>query len=272
MKSIEFREYGKGEMVTPIWSCLNNPDNNLKGYYRSVLNMPFNKKRFRRAGVFRNIEKIDDVKTFAEFKGIRCLDMPIKMAGSKEYRVPKELEQFLESISKMIAFETAHNENVIDFYAYLTIDQSETNGRETHREAGLHVDGFQGKRIDPKVECDRSYISFDCDCPSFWNQSFETVEYMNEETQNVFHEFDKTKHYSSEIKCLPFNIYFMDCYAVHSANKAENTKRTFCRLSFSVRQFDRLGNSHNHLFDYKWDMFTRDINSVLCNQNKKNKR
>ena len=167
--------------------------------------------------------------------------------------------------SKMIAFETAHNENVIDFYAYLTIDQSETTGRETHREAGLHVDGFQGKRIEPKVECDRSYIVFDCDCPSFWNQSFETVEDMNEGTQNIFHEFDRTKHYSSEIKCVPFNIYFMDCYAVHSANKAENAKRTFCRLSFSVRQFDRLGNSHNHLFDYNWQMFTRDIHSALSN-------
>ena len=45
MKKIDFREYGKGEMVIPIWSCLNNPDNNLKGYYNSVLNAPYNKKR-----------------------------------------------------------------------------------------------------------------------------------------------------------------------------------------------------------------------------------
>jgi len=37
MKIIEFREYGKGEMIIPVWSCLNNPDNNLKGYYNSVL-------------------------------------------------------------------------------------------------------------------------------------------------------------------------------------------------------------------------------------------
>jgi hypothetical protein len=263
MKNIDFKEYGKGEMLQPIWHCLTTPDNNLKGYYNAVLNMPYNKKRFRRAGVFRNIGVVNDKNTYADFKGIRCLDMPIKMAGSKEYRIPKEFEQFLEPISEMIAFETAHNEKVIEFYAYLTIDQSEPIGRETHREPGLHVDGFQGSRIEPKVECDRSYIVFDCDCPSFWNQSFETVENMDESTQNIFHEFDRTKHYSSEIKCLPFNIYFMDSYAVHSANKAKNNKRTFCRLSFSVRKYDRLGNSHNHLFDYKWQMFQRDIHSAL---------
>ena len=263
MKTIDYKEFGKNGSITPVWQCLINPDNNLKGYYKDVLNKPYDKKRFRRAGVFRNIGKVENENTYSNFKGIRCLDMPIKMSGDKEYRVPKEFEQFLDPISKMISFENTHNEKSIDFYAYLTIDQSETNGRKTHREAGLHVDGFQGKRIYPKVKCDRSYIIFDCDCPSFWNQSFETVENMDEGTQNVFYEFDRTKHYSSEIRCIPFNIYFMDSYAVHSANEAKELKRTFCRLSFSVRKYDRLGNSHNHLFDYKWDMFKRDIHSSL---------
>lgn len=263
MKQIEFREYGANGGISPSWSCLVKPDTGLKNYFSSVLLAPFNKKRFRRPGVFRNIGAVENTESFAQFKGIRCLDMPIKMAGSNEYRIPEELGQFTEVINQMISFEHGHNEGVLDFYAYLTIDQSIIEKKETHREPGLHVDGFQGRRIEPKVSCDRSYIVFDCDCPSFWNQSFETVEGMDEGTQNIFHEFDRTKHYSSEIKCLPFNIYFMDCYAVHSANKAENSKRTFCRLSYSVRKFDRLGNSHNHLFDYKWEMHQRDIHSAL---------
>ena len=263
MKNIEFKEYGKKGMLIPAWQCLTNPDNNLKGYYDAVLNKPFDKKRFRRAGVFRTVGEVANQEDFSDFKGIRCLDMPIKMKGSKDYRIPREFSQFIDSISKMIAFENAHNKRHLDFYAYLTIDQSESNGRATHREAGLHVDGFQGDRVQPKVECGRSYITFDCDCPSFWNQSFETVENMDVSTQNIFHEFDRTKHYSSEIKCDPYQIYFMDSYAVHSANKAIEPKRTFLRLSYSTREFDRLGNSHNHLFDYKWDMFKRDIHLSL---------
>ena len=264
MKIIDYKEFGSDCFsISPIWYCLSNPDKNLISYYDTVLAAPFNKKRFRRAGVFRNIAEIGGKFSFSKFGGIRCLDLPIKMAGSKEYRIPKEFAQFIEPISDMVAFENAHNKNSIDFYAYLTIDQSKTKKNETHRTSGLHVDGFQGARINPKVACDRSYIVTDCDCPSFWNQSFETVETMDDSTRNIFHEFDRTKHYSAEIKCLPYNIYFMDSYAVHSANSSIKPSRTFCRLSFSIRQYDRLGNSHNNCFDYKWDMVERNIAANL---------
>lgn len=264
MKTIDFYEFGQSRVfVDPFWGCLTHPDKNLISYYMDVLNAPFDKKRFRRPGVFRTIGKVEMPTDFNIFTGIRCLDMPIKMAGNKEYRIPIELAQFREPISNMIAFEHAHNPESFNFYAYLTIDQSVTTDREYHREPGLHVDGFQGARIKPKVWCDRSYIVMDSDCPSFWNQSFETVENMNDATENIFHEFDRTRHYSSEIKMQPYEIYFMDCYAVHSANKIKNPIRTFLRLSYSVRQYDRLGNSHNHCFDYKWEMFERSIATSL---------
>lgn len=258
---IDYKVFGSQESwVSPYWSCLVNPDSNLKKYYKAVLNTPFNKKRFRRAGVFRNIGKIN---SRFDNLSIRCLDLPIKMAGSKEYRIPTEFNQFLEVISNAISFEVAHNEDLVNFYAYLTIDQSQTKIGDTHRNAGLHVDGFQGARINPKVWCDRSYIICDCDTPSFYNQSFETVENMDDNTQNVFHEFDKTAHYSSEIRCIPYCIYMMDCYAVHGANKSISSNRTFVRLTFSVREFDRLGNSHNNCFNYNWKMIERNISQIL---------
>lgn len=260
MEPIEYKEFGnKNYYLNPIWACLTNPDKNLINYYNKVLNCPFNKKRFNRSGVFRNIGTIKNKERFSNFKFIRCLDMPIKMKENKEYRIPLEFEQFLEPIYEMISFENIHNKNLIDFYTYLTIDQTISNGKEFHREGGLHVDGFQGPRINPKVICDRSYFVTDCDCPSFWNQSFPTVKNLDDTKYNLFKEFDKTKHYSSEIKCLPFNIYFMDCYSVHSAGKVQNEKRTFCRVSFSAREFDRLGNSHNNCFDYNWKMVERNF-------------
>src|ERR1051325_10343935 len=232
MKQIDYYEFGSpNEFLAPIWSCLREPDQGLIRYYDSVLNAPYDKKRFRRPGVFRNIGTLDYQAIFSNHQSIRCLDLPIKMGGSKEYRIPVEFEQFLEPISKMVAFEHAHNKEVEQFYAYLTIDQS-VPIKEFHREPGLHVDGFQGARISPKVWCDRSYIVSDCDTPSFWNQSFESVENMDESTQNLFHEFDRTKHYSSEIRCEPYAMYFMDSYAVHSATRATQN-RTFLRVSYS---------------------------------------
>ena len=121
MKQIDFKEYGQNGLIEPNWHCLIDPDNNLRSYYNSVLNTPYNKKRFRRPGVFRNIGKVglwSDKSQFSNFKGIRCLDMPIKMAGHRHYRIPAEFEQFINPISQMIAFETAHNKDIIDFYAY----------------------------------------------------------------------------------------------------------------------------------------------------------
>jgi len=264
-KPLVFNEFGnKSNYLSPNYHCLIEPDKNLVSYYNSVLNQPFNLKRFRRPGVFRKIGKVEDTLEYSEFNSIRCLDMPIKMAGSNEYKIPLEFKQFIATVSQMIAFEHGHNSDILDFYAYLTIDQTNPGNSEYHREPGLHVDGFQGSRIQPKVRCDRSYIVFDNNCPSIWNQSFETVEFMDPAKQNVFYEFDRTKHWSSEIRPNPYDITFIDSYLVHSANKIEDSKpRTFVRLSYSVRQFDRKGNSKNNCFDYSWEMFSRNISKEL---------
>lgn len=260
-KPLEFNQFGsKDNFLTPNYHCIISPDKNLISYYDAVLNQPFNLKRFRRPGVFRKIGSVENHKEYSTFNSIRCLDMPIKMAGSNEYKIPNEFKQFLDPLSQMVAFEHAHNPDVLNFFGYVTIDQTMPGSSEYHREPGLHVDGFQGRRIQPKVKCDRGYIVFDNNCPSIWNQSFETVETMDDSTQNFFHEFDRTKHWSSEIKPNPYDITFIDSYLVHSANKIEEDKpRTFVRLSYSVRQFDRLGNSKNNCFDYEWNMEARNI-------------
>jgi hypothetical protein len=45
---------------------------------------------------------------------------------------------------------------------------------------------------------------------------------------------------------------------------AEPVARTWLRLSFEERRrvFDRLGNAHNPLFDYAWEMVERDIEQL----------
>lgn len=264
MFEIIHNDFGNNkEYLVPNYACLLEKDKGLENYYEQVLNKPFDKKRFRRPGCFRNIGTIEEKSNFSLFpKIIKCLDMPIKMSGDNQYRIPNELHRFIEPIEKVISFEHKHNSAILNFYAYLTIDQTITKG-EYHRKPGLHVDGFQGARIEPKVICDRSYIATNCDCPVVYNQGFETVEDIDDSKYNIFHEFDRTKHYSSAIKTNPFDIYFMDCYLVHEAGIAEHAKRTFFRLSYSTRQYDRLGNSHNNCFDYEWNMVERNIQKGL---------
>lgn len=55
-KPLQFNQFGsKQEYLTPNYHCLIEPDKNLISYYDSVLNQPFNLKRFRRPGVFNNV-------------------------------------------------------------------------------------------------------------------------------------------------------------------------------------------------------------------------
>jgi hypothetical protein len=55
----------------------------------------------------------------------------------------------------------------------------------------------------------------------------------------------------------------MDANCVHRGSEAtELTFRTWIRLSFEVRKFDRLGNAHNPMFQYDWPMVKRDIESL----------
>jgi thymidylate kinase len=38
----------------------------------------------------------------------------------------------------------------------------------------------------------------------------------------------------------------------------EPVTRTFVRIIYSTRQYDRLGNTHNPAFEYQWDMVRRE--------------
>jgi hypothetical protein len=63
----------------------------------------------------------------------------------------------------------------------------------------------------------------------------------------------------------PGELTLMDCYCVHRGVEAERpTPRTWLRLSFEERRrvFDRLGNAHNPLFEYDWEMVERDIEQL----------
>jgi len=60
-----------------------------------------------------------------------------------------------------------------------------------------------------------------------------------------------------------FELTLMNPYCVHKGDhlsaQMRSVFRTFFRISYDVRQFDRLGNAHNPLFDYNWNMVAREL-------------
>lgn len=195
----------------------------------------------------------------------RVLDMPIKFPGS-QFRVPGGLEQLGPVIQRVADVEAHVNQACYDeFYCYLTIDQGPVRKGRLQREAPCHVDGFQGARWRPKVRINHSYVLGDSVPTTYYPMPFD-FSGLDEARHNFFWEMNRqVAAVNSAHRCWPkpYELALIDAYTVHRGTPAEEDRtRTWVRLSFETRIFDRLGNAHNPLFCYDWKMVKRDIEGL----------
>ena len=195
----------------------------------------------------------------------RILDMPIKFPGS-DFRVPEEFAQDVPVIQRIANIERAINpEHYDEYYCYMTSDEGWVEVGELQREAPCHVDGFQGERWKPKVRNNHTYTLGDVIPTVYYEQPFET-DHLDPAKHDYFWEFNRqVKETQSKHawRSQPFELTMMDCYSVHRGDRANaRVYRRWTRYSFEVRIFDRLGNAHNPLFAYNWDMVPRDIEAL----------
>lgn len=203
--------------------------------------------------------------SFSKSTGIRILDMPIKFPGS-EFRVPQELQPFLPVIQRVANYEARVNPQCYDeYYCYISVDQQLVKAGNLQREAPAHVDGFQGARWNPNVRCNHTYVISDHIPTVYYIQPFE-LDMLDEAKHNFFWEFNRQVAATNSTfawRPRPYELNMMDCYTVHRGDEAAvDTFRTWVRLSFEVRIFDRLGNAHNPMFKYDWEMVPRDIEGL----------
>ncbi|HEX2548381.1 MAG TPA: hypothetical protein VHM20_01030, partial [Gammaproteobacteria bacterium] len=195
----------------------------------------------------------------------RVLDMPIKLAGSNDYKIPSNILPFQSIIQTIINHEHSilSEEQLRLYHAYLTIDQSYVTKGLMQRKPGAHVDGFQGSRINPKTIINHSYVVSNGTPTVFYPQSFK-FSHLDERVHNFFLAMDAEAMEEKAIRTKPYTLYLMDAYTVHRADIAiENCFRTFLRISYDVKEFDRLGNTINPMFSYAWEMVPREAQSTL---------
>jgi hypothetical protein len=230
------------------------------------LNTVWDTKKFLtpRAPVSLGVLTPEELQEFGKWGAPRVLDMPIKFPGS-DFRLPKELAQFAEVVQKVANYEKAVNPCYDEYYCYLTVDQGTVAPGRLQREAPCHVDGFQGARWNPKVKINHSYTVGDGLPTKYYVQPFD-FSALDEAKHNYFWEMNRqvaltgSQHAWQPEKA---ELTMMDAYCVHRGVEAqEEIKRTWVRLSFEVRIFDRLGNAHNPMFSYKWEMQPRDIEGL----------
>jgi hypothetical protein len=105
----------------------------------------------------------------------RVLDMPIRFPGT-EYRLPTALAGLVPVLQRMIDAEHAVNRDVDAYHAYLTVDSGVVAAGTTQRAAGLHADGFQGPRIQPKRAIDHNYLAYSAAPTAFYPGPFDVAD------------------------------------------------------------------------------------------------
>jgi hypothetical protein len=195
----------------------------------------------------------------------RTLDLPIKFPGS-DYRIPKELAVYAPIVKRAANFEAAVNRRAYDeYYCYLTVDVGIVQPGRLQREAPCHVDGFQGARWNPKVRGNHT-ITVSNTIPTAYYVQPVDFDLLDEARHDFFFEMNRqVANTNSKFEWIPqdYEMTMMDCYCVHRGRAAEHEVfRTFIRISWEVRIFDRLGNAHNPMFSYDWPMVPRDIEAL----------
>ncbi|CAF1604566.1 unnamed protein product, partial [Didymodactylos carnosus] len=232
------------------------------------LNTIYDLKKFDtpRIPITTDILTVEERKLIGTISLPRVLDLPIKMVNNEEYRIPKELIGLSGIIQKVIDFEYALNKDFANhYYCYLTVDRGLMRPGETLREAPCHVDGFQGSRWNPKCLLNHTYSMSDILPTKYYIQPF-GFKQLDEAKHDFFWEMNRQVAIHNSLYCwqpVEGAITLMDAYTVHRGTESEiEQERTFIRLSYEERIFDRLGNAINPMFQYDWKFQPRDIESL----------
>jgi hypothetical protein len=176
--------------------------------------------------------------------------LPIKIAGQLVAMWEDRLNPFSDLIEKCIwDFGFYYGNDHLDASnVYLTVKHMyQTEGCSFNRE-GWHSDGFMTDDIN--------YI---------WSNNNGTIFNTSDFKLTQDH---KTSIEEMGCQAKPrFDYQFEDCellrldqYNIHKvAYIARPTMRTFFKLSFSPDKYNLIGNSHNHLLDYDWEMKSRTV-------------
>jgi hypothetical protein len=200
--------------------------------------------------------------------GIRVLDLPLHLP-EQGWRIPGYLKQFHDVIALAQLSEQKYGD-LKNLFCYITVDQKPIAAGKTQRRAGAHSDAYieaHGVQVDVTEqnrdillaevgEVSHTYLCYDALPTEFFQARFPLHE---PECQEAMQTFDQIASVSPIVTYPAYTVLRLDPYVVHRAAVAQNdTTRTFVKISFSRKRYNRAGNSINSLFTYNWDFVPRD--------------
>ncbi len=200
-----------------------------------------------------------------------CLNMPIKLRGKEDIVLPFPYSlnpAINEIVYKTIEAEKECNPDYKDYFAYITVDCRNMSAGKTQRNPGWHIDSMQGVRYPEKLPACHSFL-----CSTVFPTEFATNSFnasgLSEEKHNWSDEFAKQVDEEKIFKPKAGDLTTMSAYQIHrSPIIKENTQRTFVRVEFSKKKFNRIGDSINPLLPTDF-VYEERPNHFLSNSSNK---
>lgn len=200
---------------------------------------------------------------FSDITTIQVFDMPIYMP-KQGWKIPKELTHYLPVIAKVIAAETLSNPDIDSYNAYLTIDCGVVAPRTFARREGLHVDGFltSANTNGATTWGDNTYVVSNQQAlqTEFYPGPFDLSNVDKDDPTAVLEALAKQGENMTFWQAKPYDIVKMsvnNVHAVHPNLTDRHLARTFLKMTFSERLFNRSGNTANPFLDYRFTYVPR---------------
>jgi hypothetical protein len=124
-------------------------------------------------------------------------------------------------------------DDMVQRYAYLTIDNQPVTSGSTQRQDGWHLDGLQGDEVPHKLNNCFQFVWVSNTPTEFCKQSFEPSG-IDISKHNIFKVLGKQVRNENCFKIKVMHTYLMHCFHAHRATKAMyDTDRLFLRLYIS---------------------------------------
>ena len=168
------------------------------------------------------------------------LYLPVKMEGSNEIRLPPNLK-WMSPALELIDFDE-------DDYIYVTAKNTWFNLNGSYNRPGWHSDGFLTEDIN--------YLWSDVVSPEFCIQPFRLTHDHDLSLREMEMQAEE-----KNVRLWPAKTFLkIDSSVIHRTPPVRQEGfRGFLKVSVSKNRY-RLGrNSHNHLFEYDWEMTDRKL-------------
>lgn len=191
--------------------------------------------------------------------------LPIKMVNETELTYEPRLNCFNELIGAACCDFIGQFglDNYVESYVYLTAKYMHQSPNCSFNRMGYHSDGF--------LTDDINYIWSDKNPTVFNYTDFSELGIpLNDSGSLVFMSAmanrDKEKKYAEN------TLLRLDQFNIHKvADNNFTGMRAFLKISISKDRYDLIGNSHNYLLDYDWEMRERKADRNIPQQNIKTK-